>query len=135
MATLVPFILHLHLAHRAGRHYDLRLQYPYKKTLASWALTKAKIPKVLGDKVLAVQTEDHDKSWLTFRGNIPEGSYGAGTVKIEQKGEAEILGWYNKAIIFRVSGSPMNGKYSLIKFKIRNKNKNNNWLLIKSKDE
>ena len=132
MTKSVPFVLQLHEAKRAGRHYDLRLQYPYKKSLASWALTKAKIPKKIGEKVLAMRTEDHDKSWLRFQGEIPEG-YGAGKVKIEQRGNVEILGWYDKAITFKVSGSPMNGKYALIKFK--SIQKKNSWLLVKSRDE
>jgi len=133
MSSTTPFILQLHDAQRAGQHYDLRLQIPRGNKLASWALTKAKIPKVSGDKVLAIRTEDHNKSWLKFQGKIPEGSYGAGDVKIEQKGQAEVLLWKNDRIItFIVSGSPMNGKYTLIKFKT--KQNKDSWLLVKGKD-
>lgn len=133
MANLTPLVLQLHEAQRAGKHYDLRLQIPRGNKLASWALTKAKIPKNPGDKVLAIRTEDHNKSWLKFQGKIPEGSYGAGNVKIEQKGQAEILLWNNSRIItFIISGFPMNGKYTLIKFKT--KENDDSWLLVKGKD-
>jgi len=135
MSKSVPFILQLHQAKRAGKHYDLRLQLPYGNKLASWAIPKANLPKKIGDKVLAIKTQDHDKSWLRFQGDIPGGSYGAGNVKIEQKGSAEILGWHhNKVIKFKVTGSPMHGNYALIKFKGTN-SKENSWLLVKSKDQ
>ena len=111
MATFRNFVLHLHEAKRAGRHYDLRIQYPNKNKLASWALPKAEVPKTTKDRFLAVQTFDHDIEWLNKQGEIPQGEYGAGTVKIVQKGQCEIVRWTKDTITFIVrSGKPLNGK-------------------------
>src|SRR3989338_3947224 len=71
--------------HWATRHHhDLRLEY--KGVLLSWALPKG--PPKGKEKRLAVQTEDHPKDYAKFHGKIPEGQYGAGTVKIWDRG------WY-----------------------------------------
>lgn len=131
---MVPFVLHRHEAKRAGLHYDLRIKYPNKKLLASWAIPSAKIPQNNQEKVLAVQTPDHGKYWLYFEGDIPDGEYGAGSIKIIQKGNVEILGWSSNHITFKASGDPLNGKYTLIKFSPKKSENENTWLLIKSKD-
>ncbi|MCK5017365.1 MAG: hypothetical protein KAS32_09890 [Candidatus Peribacteraceae bacterium] len=131
---IVPMILQEHRAKRAGLHFDLRIRYPHRQKLASWALTKARLPKKPGDKVLAVRTPDHDMSWLKFQGEIPEGSAGYGQVKIVQKGTAELLSWQEgKLIIFKVTGPRMSGKYTLLKFK--QDKKQELWLLLKNKDD
>lgn len=134
MTKMVDFVLDDHSAKHAGNHYDLRLKYPTRNKLASWALTKHSIPKRTSEKVLAVKTQDHDMSWLKFQGKIPEGSFGAGTVKIVQRGQAEILTWTRDLISFKVNGSVMNGKYNLVKMK-KSTGKQENWLLLKGKDD
>jgi bifunctional non-homologous end joining protein LigD len=128
----VPFILQLHEAYRAGRHYDLRIQYLHKSKLASWAIPKADIPRKSGDGVAAIRTPDHDKSWLKFQGEIPRGEYGGGRVTIAQSGPAGIYGWTDNLIIFVVSGNIMNGKYVLVKMKPTGRQEG--WLLVKGKD-
>ena len=132
LIKMVPFVLQLHEAFRAGRHYDLRLQYLYKQKLASWAIPKATIPRKSGDGVKAIRTPDHSKTWLKYQGDIPKGEYGGGNVTIAQKGSAEIYGWSDKLIIFSVSGNIMNGKYVLVKMKATGKQEE--WLLVKGKD-
>jgi len=129
----VQFVLQTHDAYKAGKHYDLRLQYQNRSKLASWALTKYVIPKKPGDRVLAVHTPDHSKTWLKFQGGIPRGEYGGGQVKITQRGTAEILQWYDKVITFKISGRPMNGKYALVKYK--ETQKADMWLLVKARDK
>ena len=131
---IVEFVLQRHDAKKAGLHVDLRLRYPYKQSLASWALPKANIPQTTGDRMLAVRTSDHPMDWMNFHGTIPEGSGGAGTVEIIQSGKAEIMEWTNKLISFRVEGPIMNGRYALILMKRGNKPGQTQWLLIKGKD-
>ena len=69
-------------------HYDLRLKIG--NVLKSWAIPE----KPTGnqeEKRLAINTEDHPLSYANFKGTIPKGNYGAGTVKIWDKGTFENL--------------------------------------------
>ncbi|KPQ41463.1 MAG: ATP-dependent DNA ligase, partial [Candidatus Methanoperedens nitroreducens] len=63
-----------------------------------------------------------------FEGMIPEGQYGAGTVKIWDKGFYETIYWKENKIEFIVKGEKMKGRYVLVKFK---KAGEKNWLLFK----
>lgn len=134
---LLPYILQEHIAKSsAGRHYDFRIKYTERNKLASWVLPKANIPRKPGQGVLALRTEDHKMSWLKFYGTIPDGSPGAGTVEILQKGEAELKNWFeNQVITFYVSGKYTSGKYSLIRMKKYDSSGQAGWLLIKGRDE
>ena len=53
--------------------------------LWSWAVPKG-IPMLNTPNHLAVRTEDHPIEYLDFRGEIPEGQYGAGTMTIWDRG-------------------------------------------------
>lgn len=131
MKKKLQYIIHLHDAHRAGKHFDFRIKYPDNKGLASYAIPKAKFPEY-GEKLLAVKAPDHENKWLRIQNlKIPDNLYGAGTIKTIQKGEADILGWGDDLITFKLTGPVINGKYTLIK----DKNSDRNWILIKSKDE
>jgi len=120
------FVVQEHHARRL--HYDLRLERD--GVLKSWAVPKG-IPEKSGERRLAVQVEDHPLGYRTFEGTIPEGQYGAGTVKIWDKGLYEPIIWDENKIEFVVKGEKMEGRYVLVKFK---KADGNNWLLFKGSD-
>lgn len=136
MYSILQYVIHEHNAIRAGLHYDLRIKIPNKNLIASWALPKAEFPKFPGDKKLAVRVNDHGRYWLYIDNlDIPEGEYGAGHVKIVQKGLAEVEGWSDKYITFNIKGRIATGRYSLIKIVPKEKNPQDIWVLVKNKDQ
>jgi len=116
------FVVQEHWA--SHHHFDFRLEM--NGVLKSWAVPKG-IPERKGIKRLAIQTEDHPVSYINFEGEIPEGNYGAGTVKIFDKGNYRLIEKSKEKIIFELQGKKIKGTYSLIKIK---KGKNQ-WLLVK----
>lgn len=103
------FVIHDHYA--THHHFDLRIKKG--KKAPSWALPKAKMPTNTDEKILAVRTPDHSISWMSFEGEIPEGEYGAGTVKIYDKGKCIIYKW-TETIVVKFLGDKVKGFYSLI---------------------
>ncbi|TJZ91210.1 DNA ligase D [Paracoccus gahaiensis] len=126
--------------HDATRlHWDLRLEWG--GVLLSWAVTRG--PSLdPADKRLAVRTEDHPLSYLTFEGLIPKGHYGAGTVLLWDLGwwqplEPAARGLSKGHLKFRLHGQRMTGDWNLIRMKGRKASdaKRENWLLVKIDDE
>src|SRR5262252_9690718 len=128
------FVVQKHAARRL--HYDFRLAI--NGTLKSWAVPKG--PSLNpDDKRLAVQTEDHPLDYADFEGKIPEGSYGAGTVMVWDRGTFSLEGTgaalrqiERGEIKFSLAGEKLRGSFVLVK--LRNSEKGNEWLLIKHKD-
>ena len=120
------FVIQEHHARRL--HYDLRLEKD--GVLKSWSVPKG-IPEISGDRRLAVQVEDHPLEYGKFEGTIPEGQYGAGTVRIWDHGQYESIAWGENKIEFIMKGEKMEGLYVLVKFK---KAGEKNWLLFKGGD-
>lgn len=116
------FVVHEHSAKKAGLHYDLRLES--NGVLKDWAFRKA-LPEEVGVKRFGVAQEDHNLSWLDFEGEIKEG-YGAGTMKIWDRGFYEVVKKTDKAIILKFYGDKLKGEYTLIPFR-------NGWLFFKTK--
>jgi bifunctional non-homologous end joining protein LigD len=121
--------------HDATRlHYDLRLELD--GVLLSWAVTKG--PSLNpADKRLAVHTEDHPLSYGKFEGTIPEGEYGGGTVMLWDRGSWEPkgdphFGLKKGHLAFTLYGERLKGDWDLVR--MHTNEKNENWLLIKSKD-
>ena len=123
------FVVQLHRAR--AKHYDFRLEH--KGVLVSFA-----VPKGLSlnpeDKRLAVKVEDHPVDYLNFEGIIPKGNYGAGTVEIFDTGTYTPLenmekGLKNGHIKVFLEGQKLVGAWAIVKME------DNNWLLIKEKDE
>jgi len=116
--------------HHASRlHYDLRLERG--GVLKSWAVPKG-VPEKPGIRRLAVHVEDHPLEYGDFEGTIPAGEYGAGTVTIWDSGLYEPLIWQEDKIEFILQGERLGGRYVLVRLK---KAKENEWLLLKAKDE
>jgi len=111
--------------HARNLHWDLRLEKD--GVLMSFAIPKNP-PKKAGLKRLAVQTEDHPLDYAFWTGNIPEGEYGGGEVKLWDKGTYEMLDEEKgKKYIIDIKGKELEGKYALIKFRDKN------WLFFKMK--
>lgn len=119
------FVVQEHWA--SHHHFDLRLEID--GVLKSWAIPK-QIPLEKGEKFLAVAVEDHPLEYANFEGEIPEGQYGGGRVKIWDKGTYKPTEQTRKKILFKAKGTKMEGSYALIKFTEDPKN----WLLVKEKD-
>lgn len=119
------FVVHEHDATRL--HYDLRLSMG--GVLRSWAVPKEP-PEKEGVKRLAIQTEDHPLEYADFEGTIPEGMYGAGTVRIWDKGVFNLEKEKDDEILFELLGKKLTGKYALIKTRFRGKDA---WLFFKRK--
>lgn len=119
------FVVHEHYA--THLHYDLRLEM--EGVLKSWAVPKEP-PIKEGVRRLAIPTEDHPLEYADFEGVIPEGMYGAGTVKIWDRGEYKVEELKDDRIIFELFGSKMRGEYCLIKTKFRGQE---SWLFFKKK--
>lgn len=116
--------------HRATHlHYDFRLEKD--GVLKSWAIPKEP-PIEEGIKRLAVQVEDHALGYQNFEGEIPEGSYGAGTVEIWDKGYYLPVKFQSHELIFELKGKKLKGVYCLIKLQPKN-SQDKNWLFFKKK--
>ncbi|MCX9010455.1 MAG: 3'-phosphoesterase [Candidatus Methanoperedens sp.] len=117
------FVVHEHDA--SHLHYDLRLEMG--GVLRSWAVPKEP-PEKEGVKRLAIQTEDHPLEYADFEGTIPEGMYGAGAVRIWDRGEFRLEEEKGDRLLFELKGKKLRGNYALIKTKFKGKD---SWLLFK----
>ena len=125
MPLITDFVIHEHRAKKAGLHYDLRIRFG--DSLKDWAFRKV-IPTEPNVKRLGIEQRDHHSSWLDFEGEIKDG-YGAGELRIWDKGQIEILQVVEDTkIIFICKGQKVLGKYFLIKSA-----KLGGWLLWKEK--
>ena len=107
--------------------------------LLSWAVTRGPSDDP-AEKRLAVRTEDHPLSYGDFEGTIPQGEYGGGTVMMWDQGSWEPLhdpgeGLKSGMLHFRVHGQRMKGGWALIRMRPRGREKRENWLLVKERDD
>jgi len=124
--------------HARDLHYDFRLELPFdifsseepkgKIVLKSWAVPKV-IPLEPGIKHLAIEVEDHPVDYIDFSGEIPAGQYGAGTVKIWDKGNFNLIHKTRNELEMELFGEKLKGTYVLIQTKMGGNPKN--WLVFK----
>src|SRR6185295_18980434 len=124
--------------HQASRlHWDFRLEQD--GVLKTWAVPKG--PSLdPGENRLAMRTEDHPLDYGGFEGTIPKGEYGGGTVMLWDRGTWEPLddpreGLKKGGLHFRLHGERLKGGWALIRMPPRGKEKRENWLLSKERDE
>ena len=123
------FVIQHHFARK--EHFDFRLEFG--GALVSFAVPKG-LSNEFNEKRLAVHVEDHPIDYIDFEGKIPEGNYGAGTVKVYDKGTYEPVfdmkkGFKKGHIKFYLDGKKYHGMWSLIK------TEEPNWLIMKHKEE
>ncbi len=102
------FVVQQHNATRL--HWDLRLEHD--GALASWAVPNG-IPPDPSENRLAVRTEDHPLEYLQFEGDIPKGQYGAGTMRIWDRGTFDVHKWEERKVEITFHGERLNGRYGL----------------------
>lgn len=107
-------------------HWDFRLEMG--GVLRSWAVPKG-IPEESGIRRLAVETEDHPVSYIDFEGTIPEGHYGAGTVKVWDHGTYDLESQDAKKLVFTLHGERLDGRYALVQTSADQKS----WIIQKTK--
>src|SRR4051794_15636261 len=98
--------------HARALHWDLRLEH--EGTLASWAVPKG-IPPDPRRNNLAVRTEDHPLEYLEFEGDIPAGQYGAGTMRIWDRGTYELHKFREDEVMVTFHGERLHGRYVLFR--------------------
>jgi bifunctional non-homologous end joining protein LigD len=129
------FVVQKHDARRV--HYDLRLELD--GALKSWAVTKGP-SLIVGEKRLAVRTEDHPMQYLNFEGNIPKGEYGGGAMIVWDRGRWKPahdpeFGLRKGHLDITLHGERLKGRWHLVRMRPRRGEKKEMWLLIKADDE
>jgi bifunctional non-homologous end joining protein LigD len=129
------YVIQKHAATRL--HYDLRLELD--GVMKSWAVTRG--PSLdPGEKRLAVHVEDHPIEYNSFEGTIPRGEYGGGTVMIWDRGRwvpdgDPHKGYAKGHLDFVLEGEKLHGRWHLVRMRGRDRDRHENWLLIKGRDE
>ncbi|HET9198883.1 MAG TPA: DNA ligase D [Solirubrobacterales bacterium] len=104
------FVVQEHSARRL--HWDLRLEHD--GVAASWAIPNG-IPEDPAENRKAVHTEDHPLEYLDWEGEIPQGEYGAGTMKIWDRGTYELEKWEPGKVMVELHGERLEGRYALFR--------------------
>ncbi|HEY4398623.1 MAG TPA: non-homologous end-joining DNA ligase [Acidimicrobiia bacterium] len=102
------FVIQEH--HARSMHWDLRLEQD--GVLLSWALPRG-IPPDPKRNHLAVHTEDHPLEYIEFEADIPRGEYGAGTMRIWDRGWYEAEKMNDDEVIVTLHGGRARGRYAL----------------------
>ncbi|MBA2515654.1 MAG: hypothetical protein H0V26_15220, partial [Solirubrobacterales bacterium] len=104
------FVVQEHSAR--AMHWDLRLERD--GVLASWAVPRG-IPPDPARNHLAVRTEDHPLEYLDFEGDIPAGNYGAGTMRVFDRGTYEVHKFSDREVMVTFHGERVHGRHVLFR--------------------
>ncbi len=115
------FVIQEH--HARALHWDFRLERD--GVLVSWALPKG-LPTSPKTNHLAVHVEDHPFDYKDFEGEIPKGEYGAGWVRIWDKGTYDVEKWRPNEVMVVLHGERANGRYVLFP---TGKPEEKNWMI------
>jgi bifunctional non-homologous end joining protein LigD len=116
------FVIQEH--HATRLHWDLRLEHD--GVLVSFAIPNG-LPEAPKDNRLAVHTEDHPLEYLEFEGEIPKGQYGAGTMRVWDRGTYDVLKWEARKLEVLLHGERVQGRYAL--FPIDKDEDPKNWMI------
>jgi bifunctional non-homologous end joining protein LigD len=98
--------------HATALHWDFRLERD--GVLVSWAVPKG-LPLDPHANRLAVPTEDHPIEYADFEGDISEGEYGGGRVRVWDRGTYETEKWTDREVKVVLHGSRVEGRYVLFR--------------------
>ena len=111
---LPRFVVQEH--HATRLHWDLRLEHD--GVAVSFAIPNG-IPEDPKSNRLAVHTEDHPLEYLEFEGDIPKGSYGAGSMRIWDRGTYETHKFDDAKVEVTFHGERLRGRYGLFPLRRR----------------
>ncbi len=111
------FIVVLHEAKRAGKHWDLRFQMPDSHNWASFAFKKTAPDLVKENQKVGIsRTHDHSEKEALFIGTIESG-YGAGVLHKYDSGTCDVLKFNSKSMKVDFHGSKLKGVYNFVQIK------------------
>ncbi|BCJ94196.1 DNA ligase D [Anaerocolumna cellulosilytica] len=115
------------------------MRLEWEGVLLSWAVPKGPSYDT-HDKRLAVKVEEHPLEYRNFEGTIPKGEYGGGVVMLWDEGYWEPYknvdeGLFKGELKFVLKGRRLRGKWALVRWKAKDGELKDNWLLLKEKDE
>ena len=130
------FVIQRHESLRPHDDFRLELGGVFK----SWAIPKM-FPRALGERRLAVQTDDHTLEFGDFEGQIPEGNPGAGSIRrfdegtYRPRGSPDLAAQLDAGLArFCLRGAKVEGEFRLTllrRGRWRNAAKRPEWLLEK----
>ncbi|MBA3326738.1 MAG: DNA ligase D [Solirubrobacterales bacterium] len=113
--------------HHATRlHWDLRLEHD--GVAVSWAIPNG-IPEDTKDNRKAIHTEDHPLEYLDFEGDIPKGSYGAGSMCIWDRGTYETHEFHEDKVEVTFHGERLRGRYGLFPTRRKGEPEGKDWMI------
>ena len=109
------FLVQSHNALKAGPHIDFHLQKG--DVFESWVFPKA-LPKELGERRLAIESNQHSLSCGNFEGVQIIDGYGAGTMVNVDRGFYDVVKVKgDDQFSVRVQGTLVNGTFCFVKLK------------------